>query len=278
MNSKSDQIGLRAVLGIDAAWTLHNPSGVALVAETVDGWNLVAAEPSYQHFLAKTDVSLPLETRPTGSRPDAAALLNAAEKLCGRQISVVAIDMPMAKTPIISGRTSDKAVTSAYATRWCSTHQPNAQRPGIISDDLRQQFGKLGFPLLTGGPVERGLVEVYPHPALVELANATKRLEYKANKARKYWPDKTPLERRIMLFAVWRKIAALLEAKIAGVERALLNITPQLSGVELKAYEDTLDAIVCGWIATCVLTGEATPYGDHDSAIWIPSATAAAAK
>jgi predicted RNase H-like nuclease len=33
----------------------------------------------------------------------------------------------------------------------------------------------------------KALVEVYPHPALIEILKAPRRLEYKATKAGKYW-------------------------------------------------------------------------------------------
>jgi predicted RNase H-like nuclease len=37
-----------------------------------------------------------------------------------------------------------------------------------------------------------------------------------------------------------------------------------------SAYEDTLDTVVCAWIAVCALEGRAVPFGDESSAIWIP--------
>ena len=40
------------VLGIDAAWTAHNPSGVALVQRAAEGWQCMALAPSYDAFLA----------------------------------------------------------------------------------------------------------------------------------------------------------------------------------------------------------------------------------
>jgi hypothetical protein len=56
---------MRAVLGIDSAWTLSQPSGVALAAEKGSAWKLVAVEASYQPFDAKADSTLP-ETIPSG--------------------------------------------------------------------------------------------------------------------------------------------------------------------------------------------------------------------
>ena len=38
-------------LGIDAAWSLKNPSGVALVATGPNRPRLIRAAPSYEHFV-----------------------------------------------------------------------------------------------------------------------------------------------------------------------------------------------------------------------------------
>ena len=40
-----------------------------------------------------------------------------------------------------------------------------------------------------------GVIEVYPHPALVELAGASERLPYIASKVWSCWPSATQLER-----------------------------------------------------------------------------------
>lgn len=40
------------VLAIDAAWTPHHPSGVALVQRCYEAWRCLAVAPSYAGFLA----------------------------------------------------------------------------------------------------------------------------------------------------------------------------------------------------------------------------------
>jgi hypothetical protein len=42
---------MTTVLGIDAAWTFHEPSGVALVINDAEGWRLLKLASSYQAFL-----------------------------------------------------------------------------------------------------------------------------------------------------------------------------------------------------------------------------------
>ena len=209
--------------------------------------------------------------RPLGSLPDGPNLITTASVLCGCPVALPAIDMPLARTPIVGRRISDDAVSRAYGERKCGTHSPSPLRPGRISDDLRESFERAGYPLRTNTIASPGVIEVYPHPALVELSGARQRLPYKAGRVRSYWPKATSLERRVRLYRQWSEIVALLESQIAGVAAALPQLELNASGLEVKSYEDALDAIVCTWVAACCLQGQATPYGDENSAIWIPS-------
>lgn len=235
------------------------------------GWRLIAVAPSYHAFHMSADGGSIGEARPTGSEPNAAALLASASALCGAAPDLVAIDMPLSRMPITARRSSDNAVSRAYGARHASTHTPSTVRPGQISDNLTKGFGAAGYPLLTQGPAEPpGLIEVYPHPALIELARAPMRLKYKASKRRIYWPGNTPAERRNLLLEQWQLIVAVLDAKLSGVAAALPVPEACAGGVALKAYEDMLDAVVCAYVAISVLSDEALPYGDDSSAIWIP--------
>jgi predicted RNase H-like nuclease len=186
---------MRVVLGIDAAWTLVKPSGVALIGESPAGWKLIAVQPSYEYFAALATKNSP-NRRPSGTSPDPSILLNTASMLAGRAVTLVAIDMPLARTPITKRRYCDNAISKVYGARKCATHSPSALRPGRVGYALQLGFEKAGFPLLTNSIQLPGIIEVYPHPALIELAAASERLPYKVSKTRKYWPDATPLERR----------------------------------------------------------------------------------
>jgi predicted RNase H-like nuclease len=262
---------MRAVLGIDAAWSFTQPSGVAVATQLSSGWRVIAAASSYQRFHALADPRLPAEPRPSGSPPDAPTLLASASVLCDAPVNLIAIDMPLAHTPIVGRRVSDNAVSRAYGGCKCGTHTPKALRPGRLSDRLRQSFDQAGYPLLTNMMAPVGLMEVYPHPALVELVGASIRLPYKASKVRSYWPAATPTERRVFLYRQWSEIVTLLEGQVAGVVAALPSLEINASGTDVKAYEDALDAIICAWVAICGLEGRAAPFGDENSSIWIPT-------
>ena len=79
------------MLGIDAAWTLTQPSGVALVVEEEGGWRVPRVSSSYASFIAP-------EERGTVGRFNSGTLLATSAALCGGDVSLVAVDMPW-RTP-----------------------------------------------------------------------------------------------------------------------------------------------------------------------------------
>ncbi len=77
-------------------------------------------------------------------------------------------------------------------------------------------------------------------------------------------------ERRDAIFEQWRIILAALDAVLPGT-MACLPLPDLAAPVRLlKAFEDSLDAAICVWVGICALEGSAVPYGDRDSAIWVP--------
>jgi len=241
------------VLGIDAAWTETHLSGVAAVVEEDGRWRLKRAAESYEEFCKSREP---------------ADLLQAAKEACKADICVVAVDMPLSRLPIEGRRASDIGVSKEYGSKWAATHSPSKARPGKVSDELRAGFEANGFPLRTEDFEGRGLIEVYPHPALIEFMRAEKRLPYKEGKRASYWKNQSRDERREKLLGVWRTIVNALEREITGVQEAM-----QLPPPGLKAFEDKLDAIICAAVGVAVLEGRARTIGDEDSAIWIPTSS-----
>ena len=112
------------------------------------------------------------------------------------------------------------------------------------------------------------MVEVYPHPALMTLTGASYCLPYKVS--RRYWPDSVPAERRANLLAQFQRILSALKDEIHDISIELPQATSAVSTLGLKRYEDSLDALVCAWVGSKYLEGDAVPYGDHTTAIWVP--------
>ena len=275
MATRPDPINGSCVLGIDAAWTVHQPSGIALVQGTNAGWRCLAVAPSYDSFLAQASgQSWDPQRKATGSRPDPAALLQTSKQLAGAEVSCVSVDMPLATTTITSRRAADTAISSRFGPRGCAVHSPSAERPGAIADQLRADFTDLGYPLHTCGREQTtpALIECYPHVALLALLKRDYRVPYKVSRSGKYWKAEklTRTERIERLLDQFRAIRSGLEACISGIP----DFIPELSEVKtlasLKPVEDMLDGLICTWVGIEHLEGRTVGLGDDTAAIWVP--------
>ncbi len=161
-------------------------------------------------------------------------------------------------------------MSRAYGARKCGTHTPNASRSGVLSGDLKAGLKHAGYPLQTTSISPPGLIEVYPHPALLELAQ---RQNVSATKPAKFAATgrADAATRKNSLFREWGRIVKLLDCQIAGVANALPPLPPNARGAEIKAFEDMLDAVVCAWSGFVRCTARET-FCDGCSAIWIPTA------
>jgi predicted RNase H-like nuclease len=266
-----------AVLGIDAAWTARQPSGVALVCSAGSGYRCVGVAPSYDSFRALArGVPVDWQAPVKGSMPDPEDLLDAARRLLGGgPVDIVTVDMPLATVPITGRRASDNAVSRAFNRRHCATHSPSAVRPGPIAAAIRDGFARQGLRLataMTPAGTMPALLEVFPHPALLALLGRPMRVPYKVAKLARYWPDLDRARRLRRLLREWRAILAALARRIDGVAIPLPRAASALSLAALKRYEDALDAVVCAWIGTMYAEGKVKAYGDDASAIWVPVA------
>ncbi len=72
----------RAVLDIDAAWTVKEPSGVAAAVETASAWRLAVGATSYEQCIARETGVEPGGERPRGSKSSAADPRRAGRR-CG---------------------------------------------------------------------------------------------------------------------------------------------------------------------------------------------------
>ncbi len=268
---------MSVVLGIDAAWTEKEPSGVALISQGESGWCCDAVAPSYDAFVALAN-GIPVDWaagRFTGSRPNLERLLTAVESLLpGRHVSLIAVDMPLALKAIEGRRPADDEIARAFGRYGCSPHSPTVQRPGAIATQFREAAAACGYDLATattpaGSPSR--LIEVYPHPALLALLPASYRVPYKVGKSRRYWPASTLAERKGQLIEQFACIRDALSVQIANIPLVLPDPSGVATASGLKRYEDALDALICAWVGSCYLARRATAYGDTHAAIWVPS-------
>lgn len=258
-----------AVLGIDAAWTPRNTSGVALLATTDRGWHCLRVAPSFAEFV--DPASRPKAPAPVAS--ELKALLTTCSTLVGDgRIEAIAVDMPLAHTTIEGRRHADDRISSMFGHCNCAVHSPNPERPGMHGRALQQTLVVAGYPLVVFNDGARpALIEVYPHVALLGLMSSSQRLPYKAGKTRTYWKHDSLAQRKNNLVGTWAAILDRLRQEIAGIELRLPSQPEHAVAGELKRIEDSIDALVCAWMAAQDLKSSAVAEGDENAAIWIPN-------
>ena len=263
------------VLGIDAAWTAHQPSGVALVQGKGNHWHCLALAPSYSTFLDLAS-GQPWDPglKARGSTPDPEAMLHASQKITSQTVSCVSIDMPLATTPIQRRRVADTAISRRFGTRGCAVHSPSAERPGAIADQLRSELETLNCRLHTTDNDQNlpALIEVYPHVALLGLLKRDYRIPYKVSRSLKYWKAEqlTARERITRLLHEFQGIKASLDKHISGIPLIIPEVDEVQTLASLKTIEDMLDALVCAWMGIEHLAGRTRGLGDRSAAIWVP--------
>ena len=246
------------ILGIDAAWTAAQPSGVALVVDR----RCVRLAPSYESFVAGV---VDWRVKPRGGPADCDALIETVSAIAGAPPDVIAVDMPLATKPIVARRAADNAIASAFARFGLGVHTPNPERPGPIADGMYAGFAARGYRLACKRRIPKAMIEVFPHAAAIALTGADYRVPYKLARAAQYWPALSQVERRRAITNRWRAIRRGLAADVDGVALRVPSGGPL---AQLKRYEDALDAAICAWVGIEYLAGRAMPHGDHESAVW----------
>lgn len=265
-----------AILAIDAAWTEKEPSAVALLQQVGEHWHCRALAPSYAQFTALAEgAAVNWVDKPVGQPPNLQHLLDTAHQLLGKQsVSLITVDMPVSKVAITGYREAERAIARAYSKHGCAAHSPSVTRPGKIGRAYTDNLEQLGFELGsadTRAGTSRRLLEVYPHPALMKLMQADYRVEYKAGKTSRYWPDLSVAERKQKLIYIYKCVLEVLAQHISNIGLHLPDELPEKPFSFFKRYEDAIDALVCGWVGTQYLQGNAIAHGDTTGAIWVPA-------
>lgn len=256
---RADSRGV-AVLGVDAAWTATHPSGVALVTRSNGRPKVERVACSFRAFVGASEDDAAASLAPTVED-----VIRAARRLADVPLACVAMDIPLSRRPIRERRTADRAISRAFGAMKCAAHSPNANRPGSWGRALQRSAEQAGYTLQVAGDPPgllrvRALIEVYPHPALLRLCGVAERFRYKS---------KFPETVRRQAFA---SIVEMLEREMDDIPMDQVVPPEGATGRQWKACEDSLDALVCCWIALEYLSARAIPYGDGTAAIWVPAA------
>lgn len=217
-------------VGLDLAWSSRNPSGaVALIRAEGASWTPAG----WSADLQSDEEIVAFITEAVGEGP-----------------GLVAIDAPLVVPNEAGTRPCDLALSRVYRKAEAGALPANRRRlgPVVRGEEIVRKLGHHGFvhsPHVERRRPVRQVVEVYPHPAMVELFGLTKTLKYKARKGCSLENRRQELARYIELLRSLAKRDPPLQAKelLSGIS------VSGLRGGTLKRVEDLLDACFCAYIA-----------------------------
>lgn len=215
-------------IGIDLAWkSERNPSGAVVLRQQEDGAALI-------------DVAAPLR-----SLDEVLAYVAEHEK----RPSVVAVDAPLIIVNPTGQRVCERLIGKCYGARDASCHTSNrALYPEPASARFVDALAAMGYVHAVGhgSPGAAGvMMEVYPHAAMVALFDLPRIIKYKKGRV----SDKRAGLRRLQQL-LWLLIHHDPPLVATDSLRWLLGQPINaLRGKELKNYEDSLDALMCAYVA-----------------------------
>ncbi|MGD9840161.1 MAG: DUF429 domain-containing protein [Candidatus Bipolaricaulis sp.] len=216
-------------VGVDLAWSPRNASGAVVL-----DWDGTTGRPRVWESALGGD----------------AEVLSFIAQGVGEESALVAIDAPLVVPNEGGMRPCDRTLSQRYRQSEAGAYPANRARlgPEVRGEILVARLGGLGFahaPAVRRQAATRQVVEVYPHPGMVELFGLEKTLKYKARRDRPSAVRWEELERLKGLLASLARGEPAMEA-----DRLLAGITVRgLRGRELKRVEDLFDALFCAHIA-----------------------------
>ncbi|MFN3346989.1 MAG: DUF429 domain-containing protein [Candidatus Bipolaricaulaceae bacterium] len=216
-------------LGIDLAWSSANSSAAVLLrwesgAGVVEAWRACLGD-------------------------DREIVAFVGEGVGGGP-ALIAIDAPLHVPNEEGTRPCDRELSQFYRWAQAQAYPANRRRlgPHVRGEEIVRMLADLGFrhdPLVEQKQPVRQVVEVFPHPAAVELFGLPCILRYKARPGRTYpqrWEE----------LARFRDLLAGLRDQEPGLlaDEILESAQPHgRRGRALKRLEDLLDALFCAYIA-----------------------------
>lgn len=218
-------------IGIDLAWSNKNNSAVSIVEGNKDQGEL-----KFFNYKIKSNENV----------------VSWVSKKIKNNSALIAIDAPLIVPNKKGIRKSDKLITKLFWKYDAHTYPANREvlgkYDGLRGEKIVRLFEELGYkhvPHLKPKRKIKGIIEVYPHPAIVVLFNLDKIIKYKAKINRSYefrWKEFKRLKNYILNLK--NKEPSL------KIPKKLINRKIEgLKGKALKEYEDFLDSIICAYIA-----------------------------
>ena len=223
-------------LGIDLAWGVNRPTGIAVLDEA-GRLELLAA--------VRTDDEIAECLAPFVTGP-----------------CLAGIDAPLVVTNATGSRPAEQALSKDFRKYEAGAHPSNTGKPEFANGPRGARVCELlGLDLDPDSHAERRALEVYPHPATVVLFGLERTLKYKQKQGR----DLELLRRELL--ALMDHVERLVETggTAAGAWTALrTSVVDAARKSDLRVVEDQVDAVVCAYVALFAdrWPERTTRYGD----------------
>jgi len=166
----------------------------------------------------------------------------------GEVTAVIAIDAPTLIPNAIGMRLPDRLTHKYFGKYHAGCYPANLSRPfAQRTVNLGLSLEARGFahaPVLEPQQPGRYQIEVFPHPAMVNLFKLDRILKYKKGKLAERQSELNRLRQYILAVMPTLTPPLLLEATHSFPLPTVPN-----KGTELKAVEDRLDSLICAYVA-----------------------------
>ncbi len=163
-------------------------------------------------------------------------------------LSGISIDAPLIINNTRGQRECEQQLNKKYRTYKAGCHPSNKTLyPNAASVRLSEYLLNQGFEHL--GENQKWQIECYPHPAMVELFELDERLLYKKGPVEQKRQGQVRLAEMIKQLNINPNLSLTIADSVSSAVNSakILN----LHGRQIKENEDTLDAIICCYIAGC---------------------------
>ena len=207
-------------IGVDLAWGLNRPTGLAVLDATGRLVHVSAV---------RTDEEIVESLTPY-----------VAEKC------LVGIDAPLVVVNPTGSRPAEQALSRDFRRFEAGTHPSNTGKPEFADGTRGARIcARLGLDLDPDSTADRRALEVYPHPATIVLFDLDRTLKYKQKQGR----DLDLLRRELL--RLMDHTARLVDT--GGPDDAWAEMRAAVVAAarksELRVVEDQVDAVVCAYVA-----------------------------
>ena len=227
-------------IGVDLAWGLKRPTGLAVLDE--DGRLVhVSAVGTDDEILA--------------------GLAPYAEGAC-----LVGFDAPLIVRNAEGNRPAEAALNKDFARFDAGAHPSNTGKPELVAPRGAALTKRLGLDLNPLSGRDRRAIEVYPHPATVSLFGLGRTLKYKNKPGRDLELLRSELLTLIGLLEGLGGARPSLDLSGPAWEALRAAVETATRKSELRVVEDQVDAVVCAYVARFADSRpeDTTTYGTLD--------------